>query len=365
MPDLVPVNQTGGTDAQREDAFFQQLDVVGDRMALIKTLTHDVLRLEAERGRNAIELGRKLKLIRDTLSVDGKVGKVWAQWCETFVYKQNYASRMIQVAEMFDAEMPGVASLSLQHLREVARFSDKDGFSEEDRARLAKIAEENRIGAKQLRYLVSETKAGNINFEQFLTENPDVNAELDRRMRAAKEEGRAEERTRAEELQAEIEEMDKQSKDLCDQLNQKNDKIEKLQKDLKMSIASTKLGDGDPQVGKLKIELEQASQQKDNLQLQLGETQKELIRMQTEHAKWVNSPAGQAKLDLGKVMSDITKFFKDTMTPAYLALKVNDVGTDEAKAEVIKVIDAIEDWATRARLSLEGVEILKVEEAPE
>lgn len=324
--------------SDNEQLFFDHLKMVGERVELVKTLTYDVVQLEGERGRNALALGRKLKQIREILSGEGS-RVAWVNWCETFVHSENYATRMIQVADLFHEDMPGVLQLSLQHMREIARYSD----NQEDLTRLTEIASSAQIPAKQLRFLVSETKKGKLDLDQLIAEHADIKTELDRRMKAAAKEGQQTSKDEIDQLKASFEEVTQQNVELCEELAKKNKRIDDLAMKIKTKEAEVKLGSGDPELGKLKIKLEQSVQERDNLQLTLDDVQKSLRKVQVDYEKLANGPVGQAKLDIRKTVDEIVYFFKDKMVPVQIALKVKKL--PEARAEILAAAEAVEKWA--------------------
>ncbi len=347
------------SNAEQElSVFFEPLDLSADRVELLKNLTHDLVDLEAARGSNTLQIGRKLKQIR-TLLIDSNDGskEQWQLWCKTFGFTADYVNRMIHVADVFTDGMPGLQHFSLQHLREIARFSD----NQEDRVRLAQVAEQHKLGSKQLRYLVSETKKEAINLDEIIAEHPDLRSELDRRMKRAKDEGKREGLDSAKDeitqLKSQLESEQAKITGLTSQFESKNKKLEEMAARIRLLEASDKVGEGNVELGELRIQKQQLEAQVDNLKISLTDVQKAMQQTQYRYDTLVNSPLGQAKLDLRKVMDDITKFFKDTMTPAYVQMRAGAVNSVEAQVQVAKVAEVVGDWAENTKQLLAALPI--------
>lgn len=346
-------------EAQKEQDFFKSLDLATENADTVKTLTYDFLMLEAVRGQNALEIGRKLMRVREALSPAGS--GAWRNWCDTFTYTKDYANRMIQVAEKFSENMPGVMELSFRHLREIARFSD----NQTDLEKLTALASSHNLSAHETRYLVSESNASAksggtpVDLDQLVQQHPNLKAEIERRMKAAKDAGKSESAADLDKAQAKLRELSDKAETLGEKLEARNAKVNDLTQQVKTQVAAEILGDGDPEVGHLKIKLEQAVQHRDNVQVALDQTQKDLRKVQYELDKYINSPTGQAKMDLKKVLDDSTKFFKDTMTPAYLAMRVQGVGSPEAAVAVRQLLATIRDWSDNVEALLDVPQVVE------
>jgi len=345
-PQAVVDPQIVVVDPQRENNFFKSLEITQDKAQRLRSLTRDIVELEAARGRNILDLGRKLAEIKNDLEPN-----MWELWCVTFTYTKDYALRMIQISDMVDSgELAGM-NLSLQHLREIARLSDdpKKGNFSHLRQVVGELATKYDLSSQQVRLLVGETKKG-LNLDTLITEYPDLRTELDRRVKAAHTQGTQEGAVATAALQKELETAKKTL-----EINQAH--IAKLSVKIREVEGAKTIGDGNLDLGKLRVELEQAQQEKTNLILRVNEVQGDLQRQQGEHDRWMNSPLGQAKMDMRKMLDDTTKFFKDTMTPMMIQMKISSSALkplgSAPKEEVLKMVGVVEAWCKDVKKSLE------------
>lgn len=327
----------------------------GDSVALLRSLTEDVVNLEAAVGRALWETGKKLGTIRSMLKEKGTTG-AWEKWCEFFAYSKDYANRMIQVAEVFKDAEAVPSNLTFRHFREVARFN-YHAATESDVAKLAQLVSAAGLNTKDTRQLVSAANAGKIDLDldSLSEESPKLRKELEIKLQAAREMGTAESAARLEELQTRIGTMEEHTKSLEDIVMQKATRITQLADQVKFNDAAVKIGEGDPEVGKLKIELEQATQAKDIASAELKEVARDASQARQALDRLMNSPAGQARVDAKKCFEDLVKIFKDSMTPAYLSLRVHRANSPETVAAVLSVVSAIEEWCKLVRTQLATV----------
>jgi hypothetical protein len=347
------------------EKFFERLaegSKQKDKVDLVRTLTYDVLMIEANQGRMILDIGRKLKTIRETLEASG-TPSAWKSWCDAFVFSKDYANRMIQVAAVFNEDMPGMMSLSLRHLREIARLSFHDPKPENIKL-LTALADQHQLSVHETRFLVTEVNKGTVSLDEVVARSPDLKQEIDRMMQQAKEQGVQESQGKINQLLNKVQELKGTSTELEGRLKDTNKEISGLKKEVKTQTAIEKLGGGDPQVGKLKMKLEQAEQERETTKVALDQSQKDIRKLQHELDRYVNSPTGQAKGDLRKAFTDVEKFFKDHMTPAYLALRVGGVASDEAIAQGLRLADAIEVWSDDLRVALEKLQKAPATPAP-
>lgn len=332
---------------------IEELQISGDSFTLLRSLTEDVLNLEAGVGKSLWEMGRKLGTIRSLLKDKGVTGS-WEKWCEYFAYSKDYANRMIQVAEIFKDAESVPATLTFRHFREIARFNFKNS-SEDDVAKLAKVVAAAGLTTKDTRQLISAVNAGKVDLNlKSITENsPKLRKELEDTLKAAREMGVSEAAARLQELQDRIAKMDKDAQALNQELETKANKVKELAGQVRLNEAAVKLGDGDPEVGKLKIELERAIQAKQSVEVALKEVSRDATHARMALDRFQNSPAGQVRADVKKAFEDLQKFFKDNMTPAFLTLKVQKVNSEETKEAVLALVDSIEDWCQLVRDQLE------------
>jgi flagellar biosynthesis chaperone FliJ len=328
---------------------LQGLNVSEDSAALVRSLTEDVVNLEAVAGRALWEMGRKLGSIRTILKDKGVTG-AWEKWCEHFAYSKDYANRMIQVADVFkDAEAVPM-NLTFRHFREVARFNFHNS-TPEDVAKLARVVSAAQLNTKDTRELISAANAGKVDLDlKSLAEtSPKLRKQLDDQLKKAREMGAAEAAERADELQSRITQMDEQTKQLQTDVNERAARVTELSGQVKLHEAATKIGEGDPEIGKLKIQLEQATQAKETVEMQLREVAADASKARQNLERFMHSPVGQAKADVKKSFEELQKFFKDSMTPAFLALRINRVDNEETKKAILSVVDVIDGWSKQVR----------------
>jgi len=340
------------TPEQNQLLIIKELQISGDSFVLLRSLTEDVLNLEANVGKSLWEMGKKLSSIRTLLKEKGVAGS-WEKWCEYFAYSKDYANRMIQVAEIFKDADSVPSSLTFRHFREVARFNFKSS-SEEEVAKLAKVVAAAGLNTKDTRQLISAANAGKIDLDlNSITESsPKLRKELDETLKKAREMGANESAKRLEELQKRVEKMDQDAQALAQELDLKASKVKELTGQVRLNDAAVKIGDGDPEIGKLKIQLERAIQAKESVEMALKEVSRDATHARMALDRFQNSPAGQAKTDVRKSFEDLQKFFKDSMTPAFLTLKVHKVSSEETKEAIISLVEGIEDWCNLVRQQL-------------
>jgi len=330
-----------------EEGAFDGMALTNDQSFQLKQLTEEVLFLEALRGKNALDLGNKLKQVRGLLgNTPAKGGSAWGKWCDTFMYTRDYAARLIQIADVFDT-VAGADTLSIRHMREIARISSESTVSVQ---RLTDIVNEHNLGVHDVRHLVTDANAGKVDIEAMIQANPDLKAEIDRRVKDAKTTSNQ----KVEQMQTKLREVDAEKDQLAEELTAQQEALRTAKQTSKVDVAAMQLGDGDPEKGKLKIKLEQATQERDNLALSLDQTQKALQKVQGNHDKWVNSPAGQAKLDFRRLLDEMDKFFKDTLTPAYVQLRATKV-EDDARGELASRVELVREWVAAVDAALNNV----------
>jgi hypothetical protein len=329
--------------------FFEEITLPEDQIARVRELTEDVLDLEMNRGMNALHMGKKLVQVRNLLVTQPKVGTItpWSHWCKTFVYSQDYANRLIQIAEIFDENTPGLSQLTPRHLREIARFSDTQVSREE----MVKLVADNNLGVHAVRFLATEVKQGRMTLEDLMKVSTDLKSDVEKRMREA----RRESKEKIDEANRKVAESSVIQRDLEEKLANKTDDVETLVANLREREAATILGEGNDELGQMKIDLQRLEQVKDNLELALNQTQAEMRKMKNENDRATASPLGKAQGEIRQLIGSVEKFFKETMSPVYLAVKASAVNPAD-RLDLGKLVDAIDNWAHDVRVSLEDLE---------
>lgn len=361
---MVKATALAKTPDQQQAFLTEQLKVSGDSVALVRELTRDIVNLEINVGRAMFEMGKKLSTVRSTLKEKGAEG-AWEKWCDYFQFTKDYANRMIQVSQVFKDADSVPANLTFRHFRELARFNVSSA-GEQDVAKLSRLISAAELNTHDTRHLITATNAGKIDLDlDALSEtSPTIRKELEDKLKAAKEMGLAEAADRMEELHQRAATADTQVKELETRLTEKASAVVNLEQQLKMQEAADLVGEGDQELGRAKIELEQARQGRETAELQLREVASDASKARQALDRFMHSPAGQAKADVKKVFEDLQKFFRDTMTPAYLTLRVQRADGAETKAAIEAVIGGIEGWCKQSRDLLGTPEVVEAELLP-
>jgi hypothetical protein len=352
------------TPDQHQTFLTDQLKVSGDSVTLLRELTQDIVGLEVNVGRAMFEMGKKLSTVRATLKEKGVDG-AWEKWCQFFEFSKDYANRMIQVSEVFKDADAVPTNLTFRHFRELARFNVKTA-TEQDVAKLARLISAAGLNTHDTRHLISASNAGKIDMDldQLSERSPKLRKELDEKLKAAKEMGVTQATARLDELQTRVTAAEAQTKEMEAQVTEKASAIVNLEKQVKTQIAAAKIGEGDLELGKVKIELEQAKQAKETAEMQLKEVASDASKARQTLERFMHSPAGQAKADVKKAFEDLNKFFKDSMTPAYLALRVQRANSPETQAAIKEIVNGIRGWCDQADALLNGPVVIEPEVLP-
>lgn len=336
-----------------QDQFMKELNIDEGLAQKLKLLSSEVINFQMQSGRIAIQTGKQIKQIKDLLTETNP--ELWQRWLDHFAWSKDYASRMIRIGEAFD-ENTVADNLTFRHLREIDRYREVG-----DKDLLQKIVSEHSLNTNQTRKLITNLNQGKVDLKELMENNPDVKSAVNDIIKQST----SETRSKNEELKSKLREMGEKEEEKSKELSNLQEDKTGLINQVNLRRASIQMGEGNEELGLMKIELEQKIQQLGAMGESVKELTQDLRQVRINYETLRNSPVGIAKQDMRKTFDDITKFFSHTMTPTMVLKRIQGLDNEESKNELAKVLELLSNWVTEMANGLGRVPEQLLIEAPQ